>query len=153
MSDTAIPRPKPSSGSLLGQLPGLLAAHSELDLDVDQDVVPVPSVVARQISSLARAQSQETGRNRRIAAALLTGNSDAKHPAIKQWLDAQGFFLGWTHLDRNHEDRDLPTDEDIRSWMAVVEDVIEVRTAAFFDNLHLIEDLLSDINSYEEGSS
>lgn len=148
MADTTIPRPKPSSGGLLAQLPELLAAHPQLDLEAQQDVLPVPSAVAMHVSSLARARAQETGRNRSIAASLLTGTVDAKHPAIEQWLAAQGFFLGWTHLDRNHDgDRDLPTDDELRQVIAVVEDVVEVRTAAFFDNLRSIDDLLADINA------
>jgi hypothetical protein len=147
LADTAIPRPKPSSDALVSQLPNLLAKHPEVDLGVDQDVVPVPKIVARRLDALIKARIQEQGRNRSNAAALVTGDSDADHPAIKQWQDAYKFFVGWAHLDRNHErERDLPSDEEIRSTMRVVEDVIEVRTAVFFENLHSLEDLLAEIN-------
>ncbi|WP_329481566.1 hypothetical protein OG555_05385 [Kribbella sp. NBC_01484] len=147
LADTAIPRPKPSSSALVAKLPNLLAKHPDVDLGVDQDVVPVPKVVARQLDALIRARIQEDGRNRSNAAALVTGSSDAEHPAIKQWRDAYEFFVGWAHLDRNHErERELPSDEEIRSTMRVVEDVIEVRTAVFFENLHSLEDLLAEIN-------
>ncbi|MDO8363921.1 MAG: hypothetical protein Q7V88_13565 [Actinomycetota bacterium] len=153
LADTAIPRPKPSSGSLLSQLPGVIAKHPDLDLAADQDVLPVPRAVAIHLHSLVKARTQEDGRNRSNTSALVTGGSDAEHPAIKQWKEAYEFFMGWTHFDRNHEgDRDLPTDLAIRGAVRVVEDVIEVRTTAFFDNLHSLEDLLSGINAtVEEG--
>lgn len=154
MSDIAIPRPNPSSGSLIKQLPGLLAAHPEADLGVDQDLVPLPRVVARALASLLSAVAQEEGRNRMNTATLVTGGSDANHPAIGQWLDAYQFFLSWTHLDRNHDqERPLPNDEELLTMIRVVEDVIEVRSALFFENLHAIEDLLAEINGVEGESA
>ena len=48
--------------------------------------------------------------------------------------------------------RELPSDYEIRAAIRVVEDVIEVRTAAFFDNLRSLDDLLSDINATVEES-
>ena len=50
MADSAIPRPDPSSVALKDKLPGLLARHPDLDLDVDQDLVPVPKEVAQAFS-------------------------------------------------------------------------------------------------------
>jgi hypothetical protein len=154
MSDFAIPRPNPSSASLMKQLPGLLTAHPDADLGLDQDLVPVPRAVARVLASLVSAVTQEEGRNRANTAALVTGESDADHPAIAQWLDAYQFFLSWTHLDRNHEQqRPLPENEALQAKIRVVEDVIEVRSALFFENLRAIEDLLAEINDFDEESA
>lgn len=148
MADTSIPRPKPSSGSLMSKLPELIANHPDVDLGADQDMIPVPNAVARAIDSLIGAVVKERGRNRSNAAALVTDGNDNKHPAVKQWMEAYEFFLGWTHLDRNHERvEQLPSDEDLVANMKVVEDVIEVRSAAFFENLHALEDLLAEINA------
>lgn len=147
----AIPRPNPSSGSLLKQLPGLLAAHPDADLGLDQDLVPVPREVAQGLAALIKTATQEEGRNRANTAALVTGEPDARHPAIWQWTDAYNFFLNWTHLDRNHEqEKSLPTDETLRGNIRVVEDLVEVRSALFFQNLHAIEDLLAEINDVDE---
>jgi hypothetical protein len=155
MTDSAIPRPNPSSAALRDKLPGLLARHPDLDLAVDQNLVPVPKKVAQAFSDLISTVASEQGRNRRNAAELVTGGSDTTHPAIKQWAAAQQLFLGWTHLDRNHEqNRDLPTDEVLLGNIRVVEDVIEVRTALFFDNLHSLEDFLAEANAVEgEGAA
>ena len=151
MADTAIPRPKPSSSSLVAKLPELLAKHPDADLGLEQDTVPVPKKVAQALASLVTTATQEQGRNRSNAAALLTGGSDPKHPVIKQWMDAYEFFVGWAHLDRNHErDSNLPGTEELLAVIRVVEDMVEVRTAAFFENLHSIEDLLSQINTRGE---
>ncbi|MFC9968900.1 hypothetical protein ACFVH4_32155 [Nocardia ignorata] len=149
LSDIDIPRPKPSSGSLAGEFPDLLSRHPELDLSLDQDMVPVPKKVAQKLGALVAAATQERGRNNRLAAALTTGDDDnTKHPVVKQWTNTYNFFVGWAHLDRNHEQgRDLPTDESILAALRVVEDVIEVRTTVFFDNVHAIEDLLAKINA------
>jgi hypothetical protein len=151
LTDLSIPRPKPSSMSLLADLPSLLAKHSDLDLAAEQDVIPVPKTVAIHFHSLVKTRTQEDGRNRSNLSALITGGTDARHPAIKQWKDAYDFFLRWTHLDRNHEgDRELPSDQEIQLEVRVVEDVIEVRTSAFFENLSSLEDLLSEINATSE---
>lgn len=148
MADTAIPRPKPSSGSLMRKLPELLAKHPDVDLGVEQDMIPVPKAVAQTLDSLIGTVVKEQGRNRSNAAALLTGGDDNKHPAIKQWMDAYEFFVGWAHFDRNFErGGQLPTDADLLAAMKVVEDVIEVRTAVFFENLHYLEGLLAQINA------
>jgi hypothetical protein len=151
MADTFIDRPEPSAGSLLAKLPSLLAKHPDLDLDLDQDMVPVPKKVAQEFSLLVKTRVQEDGRNQSNFAALVTGGSDTKHPAIKQWKDAYRFFVKWAHLDR-HDERggNLPSDDELLATMRVVEDVIEVRTAAFFDNLHSVEDLLAEINALSE---
>lgn len=150
-SPIAIPRPNPSAGSLLKQLPGLLAAHPDADLGLDQDLVPVPREVAKGLAALIRTATQEEGRNRANTAALVTGETDAKHPVIGQWTEAYNFFLNWTHLDRNHEqEKPLPSDETLCGKIRVVEDLIEVRSALFFENLHSLEDLLADINEEDE---
>ncbi|MCT2279113.1 hypothetical protein M3G91_15970 [Micromonospora chalcea] len=114
----------------------------------------MPKAVARVVSELISTVVKEQGRNRANAAALVTGGSDAKHPAIGQWAEAQRFFLGWTHLDRNHEQgRDLPTDEMLLRHLRIVEDVIEVRTALFFENLHALEDILEKANAVKGGGA
>lgn len=153
MADTAIPRPNPSSGSLVAKLPALLAKHPDVDLGLDQDIVPVPKTVAQALASLVSTAAQEQGRNRSNAAALLTGGSDPKHPVIKQWLDAYEFLVGWAHLDRNLErDDKLPGNEELLAVIRVVEDVIDVRTTVFFENIHAIDDLLAAANAvYPEG--
>lgn len=152
IGDSASPRPNPSSGALAAGLPKLLAAHPELDLEQDRDLIAVPREVALALANLVRAVTLEQGRNRSNAAALLTGGSDAEHPAIGQWQRAYKFFVGWTHLDRNHvSSRRLPSDEEVAAQVRVVEDVIEVRSAAFFDNLRSIEEMLAQFNEPLEG--
>lgn len=147
LGDAAIPRPDPSSGALMAKLPDLLARHPEVDLASEQDSIPVPRPVARALGALIAAVAQERGRNRANAASLVTGAGDSRHPAIQQWLDAYQFFVGWAHLDRNHEARTPPEDAELAANIRVVEDVIEVRTTMFFDNLHSIEALLAEINA------
>ncbi len=152
MTDNAIPRPNPSSGALTRKLPELLAQHPGLDLAVEQDLVPVPKEVAQALADLIGAATREEGRNRRNAAELVTGAPDTKHPAIKHWATAQRFFLGWTHIDRNHaQDRELPTDEVLLENIRVVEDVIEVRSTRFFENVHALQDLLAEANATRSG--
>jgi len=152
MTDSAIKRPEPSSGALKEKLPRLLAKHPDLDLAVDQDLVPVPKAVAQAFSNLIGTVASEQGRNGRNAAELVTGGSDTKHPAIKHWTEAQRFFLGWTHIDRNHsQDRELPTNDVLLTNIRVVEDVIEVRSALFFENLHSLQDLLAEANAVQSG--
>lgn len=154
LTDSAIPRPDPSSQALTTRLPGVLAKHPDLELAVDQDLVPVPKVVAQAFSELIGTVAREQGRNRRNAAELVTGGADINHPAIKHWAEAQQFFLGWTHIDRNHsQDRPPPSDDDLLANIRVVEDVIEVRSRVFFENLNSLQDLLAEANAVESGGS
>ncbi|MFM9260623.1 hypothetical protein ACNAWD_22235 [Rhodococcus erythropolis] len=152
LAETSIPRPNPSSSSLTKGLPRLLADHPDVDLGADQDIVPVPKAVAQAFDRLITAVVQEEGRNRSNASALVTGIMKDKHPAVNQWLEAYQFFLGWTHIDRNHEsERKLPDDARILAVMKIVEDIIEVRTTVFFENLRSLEELLTQINAPVEG--
>lgn len=151
LGDDIIERPKPSSGSIMSGLPDLIASHPELDLELDQDMVPVPKKVALQISLLVKAAIKEKGRNQRNFAILVTGGDDLGSPAIKQCKIAYDFFVDWAHLDRNHERGEaLPSDDDLLAKIRVIEDVIEFRTTLFFENLHSIEDLLTEINALSE---
>ena len=152
MADSSIPRPDPSANSLLSKLPKVVATHPNLDLTLDQDLIPVPREVAAAIAKLVATTNIEHGRNGSIAASLVTGGTDVKHPAVAQWRSAQDFFLGWTHLDRNHaRNRELPSDNELWSNIHIVEDVIDVRSALFFDNLHALQDLLAEANATDEG--
>lgn len=130
--------------AILGKTPGV-------DFSADQDNVPVPKPIAEVLDSLVKAAAQEQGRNRRNTAALITGGSTPKHPAISQWLDAYEWFVGWAHLDRLHlKARKLPSDLEVLARMRVVEDVIEVRTKIFFENVHSVAALLAEINAVSE---
>lgn len=151
MADAAIPRLNPSSSALTKKLPKLLTKNAEVDLGADQDMVPVPKAVAHAIHLIITTAAKEQGRNRLIFAALVTGGEDGKHPAVEQWMDAYQFFVGWAHLDRNHNaGRQLPADVDLLANIRVVEDVIEARTAVFFENLKSLEGLLAEINAPAE---
>lgn len=152
MADTLIPRPTPPSSSLLAKLPKLLAENPDTNLGLDQDLVPVPRPVAHALDALIATVARERGRNLSNAAALVTGGGDTNHPAIAQWRSAQDFFLDWTHLDRNHNnDRELPSDDELMANIRIVEDVIEVRSGLFFDNLHALDDILAAANAVDEG--
>lgn len=151
MADEFIDRPKPSSHSLLAKLPALQSLHAGFDLDADLDLVPVPKQLAGAISSMIAAYVREQGRNRSNTAALVNGGNDPEHPAVKQWMDAYRFFVGWAHFDRNFADHlPLPSDDRITAAMRVVEDLVEVRAAEFFDNVRTIEELLRGINKVTE---
>jgi hypothetical protein len=151
MADIAIERPRPSSNALVGQLPALLAEHPDVDLGIDQDLIPVPKKVANALARLIATLTKETGRNRRNVAALLNDGEDPQHPAVTEWLDTYQYFVGWAHLDRNHErDGDLPSNDDILRAVRVVEDAIEMRTKVFFENLHAVEELLASANAVSE---
>lgn len=154
LSDSFISRPNPSSDTLTRQLPELLAKHPDVTLDQDQDLIPIPRSVASALQDIISTVAQEKGRNRSNAAALVTGSTDVSHPAVAQWMTAQRFFLRWTHLDRNHERaRDLPSDEELLSQIRIIEDIIVVRSTLFFDNLHTLNDLLSEINGEDAGGA
>jgi hypothetical protein len=146
LTDDPIERVKPTSGSQLENLPKLLAKHPDLDLGLEQDIVPVPKAVAQAFRSLISTAAKEQGRNLSNATDLVTAGGDRQHPAVKQWKETYRFFVRWAHIDSHKGDRQLPTDVELFGHVKVVEDVIEVRTAAFFANLTAVEELLATIN-------
>ncbi len=151
MAANVVPRPKPSSSSLVARLPDVLSGHPQLDLRAQQAIVQVPAEVATVIADLVEAAVKERGLNIVNAAALLTNGTDATHPLIGQWRAAQRFFPEWAHLDRNADgERELPPDSEIIAHIRVVEDVIEVRTNQFFTNLSAVEDILALANAQED---
>lgn len=144
LSETAIERPDPNSEALKKRLPRLFR---RVDLDADQDNIPVPRAAAKVVSKLIKTIALEEGRNRQLASALITGGTDESHPAIRQWTDAQKFFQRWTHLDRMVEgEREVPSDDEIRAQLQVIEDVIASRGSLFFHNLRDVQDLLDEAN-------
>ena len=67
---------------------------------------------------------------------------------VERWRRAHDFFLKWTHLDRVSDSlRSVPSDEEFRQHLRVLEDVIEVRTAAFFDAVDSVAELLRLANA------
>jgi hypothetical protein len=146
--DTPEPRPVPTSGALTGNLSSALTANGNPDLRADQDLIPVPRIVAAAIADLIDASTRERGRNQRNAAALVTGTADGKHPSIAEWNSTYQFFVKWAHVDQHHL-KALPGDSTLAQRLRVVEDVIEVRMNLFFENLSAIEDLLAQANATE----
>jgi hypothetical protein len=154
MADNFIRRERRSTGYWIEKLPKLVTKHPDLNLSADQDMVPLPKVVAQAFASLISAGVKEERRNRSNASALITRGDDRKHPAIKQWTDTRRFFVKWAHLDTHDEaERQLPSDAGLRAAMKVVEDIIEVRAAVFFDNFRSVQGMLAEINApLEDGA-
>jgi hypothetical protein len=144
-------RPSPSASALTLRLPDLLREHSQLNLGAEQDNIPVPRSVAQVFNELIKTVTQEQGRNLRNNAALITKGTDTKHPALREWSTTYRFFVKWAHLDRISEgERALPSQDELLAHIKVVEDVIDVGTSVFFDNVHAVADLLAKINEQFE---
>lgn len=144
--------PRPSSATLTKSLSQLASDHPGLDLDADLEIVPVPQKVAHAFSEIIKTANIEERIRRSNDANVVTGGPDPGHPTIRQWKGARDFFMEWTHIDRDDRRmRELPGDVELLQMIAVVEDVIEVRTAQFFENLHAVEDLLDEANTEGAG--
>jgi hypothetical protein len=147
MGSEPVKKIKPSTSLQVQALPDLLADHPELVLDQDQEFVPIPRPVAAAFDKLIKASVREKIRTRDIAASLLTDDGDAAHPAVGQWMNARDFFVRWAHMESTATDPSkLPTDDEIRRWTKVVEDLIEGVTKLFFDARRSVDDLLEEIN-------
>ena len=67
---------------------------------------------------------------------------------------AAKFFVRWAHLQAGPTDvASLPSDDEIRDQVRVVEDLIEGVTRLFFDARRAVDDLLDEINQTGEGES
>ncbi|ASN19929.1 hypothetical protein [Arthrobacter sp. YN] len=136
-----------SASALARELSDALALSSDLDLRQDLDYIPVPRAVAIAIDQVVQTVVLETKQVRDDAAALLAEGSSSDHPAVGQWIEAREFFVRWTHLERPPRDNGhVPTDVEILRNIRVVEDLVAVRTAGFFDTRRLLDELLAEIN-------
>ncbi|GAA5194652.1 hypothetical protein GCM10023346_22670 [Arthrobacter gyeryongensis] len=141
-----------SASDLTRELPDFLAQFSDLDLQQDLDYIPVPREVTVAIDRVVRTAALETRKVRDDVAALLAEGSSSDHPAVLQWIDARAFFVRCAHLEQPPRDNSaVKSDEEIEANIRVVEDLIDVRTAGFFDTRHGLEDLLAEINQVNEG--
>ena len=148
-------RIKPPSDVQVQALPDLLAGHFDLVLDqAEQELIPVPQPVAAAFDKLIKTAVQEKVRSRDIAAAMLTDDGNAKHPAVGQWMDTRRFFITWAHIHAEATELvALPSDDYIQDQVRVVEDLIEGVTRLFFDARHAVDDLLAEINQTGGGDS
>jgi hypothetical protein len=150
LAEIADQRPNPSASSIMGKIPDLMEG---VDLDLDQDLIPIPRSAAAHLRMYLDARTKETGRNRRLARTLITRSTEVDSPAISQWMKAQRFFEKWHHLDRYPDGvRQIPDDQQVRDHLRIIEDVIESQYGFFFDGLHAIEDLLARANDTGEAT-
>jgi len=88
----------------------------------------------------------------RDSAAVL-GYIDRYHPALKPWRAARDFFMSFAHLDRlkaaGSGGRELPTDEQIMTQIAIIEASMRVRLGAFFDSLNEVRALADQANTLD----
>lgn len=95
-------------------------------------------------------QDGETRGELRDSAAVL-GYIDRYHPALKPWRAVRKFFMSFAHLDRlkatGSGGRDLPSDEQVISQIAIIEASMRVRLGAFFDNLNEVKALADQANT------
>lgn len=146
MGETSSQRIKPSSKDLLKALP-----HFTIDGDDSESVVAIPRAVAKAMDELVRTTALESKRIRDDLTGLLADTPQEDHPLVTPWNQSRSWFTRWAHWDRpTDENRRIPTDAQILDHLRLVEDVVEARTAAFFDSRRAIDDLLAQANA-EEG--
>ncbi|MEU3455396.1 hypothetical protein ABZ671_17625 [Micromonospora sp. NPDC006766] len=151
MGTTASPRITPPSGKQVQELPDMLARFPGLALDADGESIPVPRAVAEIFDKLIKTAVQEKRRSRDDVASLLTDDGNSEHLVVKRWVESRDFFVRWAHLqDYEPKLSKLPSDDLIRTHVAVFDELFDAVITAFFTLRHSIDDLLSEINALEE---
>lgn len=151
MGTPVAPKVKPSTEKQVQGLPDLLASFPGLDLDSDSELVQIPHGVAEAMDRLFKAAVQEKRRSRDDVASLLTDDGNTGHAAVAKWIDSRGFFVKWAHLhDRQSEQAELPSDDEIKVHVGVFEELFDGVITAFFTIRHSIDDLLAEINATED---
>lgn len=137
---------KPSSKTLLESTPSWTA-----DLEGDDDMVPAPRQVVTWLAQFVRATELENKRVRDDLVALLADTPQEDHPLATPWNQTRSWFVRWAHFERGSgESGTIPSDETILEHLQIVEDVIQARTAAFFDAREAIDDVLAQANASED---
>lgn len=149
---SSVPRIKPSSKEQVLALPSLRAQHPDMDLGSGGPIVQIPTDVAAAFENLLTTAVQETRRIRSDVASLLTDDSNESHMTVNLWIQTNRFFVKWAHLhDDGTEQETLPNDNELRTRIAVFEELIDGVLTEFFALQHLVADILAEINSgYED---
>ncbi|HVA07740.1 MAG TPA: hypothetical protein VNG12_13460 [Acidimicrobiales bacterium] len=152
MGTTASPRIKPRTEVQVQALPDVLSQFPDLTLNADGESIPVPRAVAEIFDRLMKTAVQEKRRSRDDVASLLTDDGNSDHLVVTRWIEARKFFVHWAHLgDGPFDQSTLPSDQTIRKYLAVFEELFDVVITAFFTVRHSIDDLLAEINAPQEG--
>lgn len=134
------------------KLAEVAAQFPNVDLVQDIENVPVPQRLASLLNDLIKAAMAEDRRRRADVAALLTDDGDTEHPAVIEWTRLSRFFVKWTHLQNEQSDaHSIPSDDELRLRIELAEALMDGIRAEFFENLHAIEDLLTEANQIVEG--
>ena len=151
MGRPSAPRVKPSTKQQMQDLPDLLAKYPDLALDDGGDLVQIPGGIATAMDQLFKAAVQEKRRSRDDVASLLTDDGNTEHTAVARWIESRTFFTKWAHLhDHQVAAVELPEDEVIRAHIGVFEALFDGVITEFFTIRHSIDDLLAEINSFDE---
>jgi hypothetical protein len=151
METNPSPRIKPPSRDQVQALPNLLSQFPELSFDGEGDFVPGPRPAAEVYEKLIKTAVLEKGRSRDDVASLLTDDGNVEHVAVKRWQETLRFFVKWAHLhDAPTELSKLPSDDLLRMHVAVFDELFDAVITSFFERLHLVEDLLAEINAVQE---
>lgn len=144
---TYTPRSGPSASDRVRTLPTLAERYTGLDLRQDVEYVPVPQELAFFLADLITATNEEAGRVASGPAALLTDDNNPNRPVVRQWLEVYNWFVKWAHLDgKRRELSAIPADQELLTRLHALEEMIDGVVVTFFENLHTVEDLLSDAN-------
>lgn len=115
------------------------------------DRVTVPADLLDAVVILVGVFKDGKTRNELRDSAAVLGYIDRYDPALKPWKAARKFFMSLAHLDRlkaaGSGGRDLPTDEQVMSQVAIIEASLRVRLGAFFDNLNEVRALAEQANT------
>jgi hypothetical protein len=128
-------------------LSDIAVKYPNLDLLASIEYVPVPQELAVALENLIANSKVANIRRVDQLAAMLTEDQNSRHPVVKEWKKLSQFFVEWAHLSRAQSlIANLPTEDELRSQIRSVEEIIYGIVAPFFDNRHLIDEILKNAN-------
>lgn len=108
-------------------------------------VRPMPAGVYSAVQRVVRGQQTVTANSRTRLAQIAGPGADASAPLSTQLKRVYDLFMDWCHVKRGSP-RPLPTEDEVRSAMAQIESILDVRLSSFFDIKSDLDDILSITN-------
>lgn len=121
-----------------------------------ESLVTVPYALVRAVKDFVTDYGTGTRRRKLRDSVSVLGRLDENDPTLALWTDARKFFMRLTHIGPRatasvEQLRPVPHDDQMLQHLECVEAALMTRLGDFFDNMHAIEDLVTEANKQASG--
>lgn len=151
LGDETLTGKKHLEDEALGHLRECLEEECDDRTFVPQDgFARVPERTAAAVDAFRKAAGTGTLAKRQNASIAATRNRDSTSPALVAWEQSQRFFMGYAHVKRSGDKRQLPRRDEVLTRLSDFEDVLVGRMGRFFETKTAMQAVLKKANRHQK---